>query len=114
MGRRLVLGVVAVVLAYGVGLLSAWMLNEDPCGWVGQETDRIDFVDRWLPPRTDCRITTAGGESRLVEGSSEVFLAMFALTLVLAGALLSGVALLLRAAAVAAACAAAFLVIFVI
>ena len=114
MPRRVLVVCVVVAIAYGVGWLSDAALNDDPCLLsYGRETDRHDYVQRWLPLRTDCRITTPSGASRIERGSSEVFLAMSGLTLVAGFALLSGVALAVRAAAVLAAAAAAFLVIFI-
>ena len=114
MARRVVVGVIVVAIAYGVGWMSDAVLYDDPCTFAyGRETDRYDHVQRWFPVRTDCRVTTANGASRIVSGSSDVFLAMFALTLVTALALVSGLALATRAAAVVAAGAAAFIVIFI-
>jgi hypothetical protein len=109
---RLGVWLLVIGLAYGVAWMSDAALG-DPCVEVGGETDRVDYVQRRLPPRTDCRVTSPGGETRLERGSAEVSVTMFALTLVLAGALLIPAALALRAAAALAACAAAFLVVFV-
>jgi integrase len=80
----------------------------------GGEIDRYDLVERWFPVRTDCRVTTPSGETRVEKGSSEVFIAMFALVLVVGLAFLSGIALAARAVAVVAAGAAAFLAIFIL
>jgi hypothetical protein len=110
---RLVAWLFAIVLAYGV----AWMSDAaigDPCLEAGRETDRLDYVQRWLPPRTDCRVTSRAGETRIEKGSSEVSLTMFALTLVLAAAVLSRVRIALRAGTALVACAAAVLVIFLV
>src|SRR3712207_9158033 len=93
MGRRVVLALGVVVVAYGVGWISDAVLFDDPCIFVGRETDRHDYVTRWFPVRTDCRVTTPSGASRIEPGSSDVFLAMFAFTLVAGFALLSGIAL---------------------
>ena len=109
---RLGVWLLVIALAYGVAWFSDAALG-DPCAEAGGETDSDDYVQRWLPPRTDCRITGAGGATRVEKGSAEVSLTMFALTLVLAAALLARAALALRAAAALAACAAAFLVVFV-
>src|SRR5688572_14328113 len=110
---RLGVWLIVIASAYGVAWLSDIALNEDPCAAVGRETDREELMQRWLPPHTDCRLTSRNGESRIVQGSVEVSLTMFALTLVLAAALLARAALALRAAAALAACAVAFLVVFV-
>ena len=110
---RLVAWLLAIAFAYGVAWMSDAALG-DPCLEAGSETDRVDYVQRWLPPRTDCRVTTRSGDSHVEKGSEEVSVTMFALTLVLAAALLSRIALALRAVTVLAACAAAFLVIFVV
>jgi hypothetical protein len=85
----------------------------DACVEAGGETDSVDYVQRWPPPRTDCRVTGTGGETHAEKESAEVSVTMFLLTLVLAAALLARAALALRAAAALAACAAAFLVVFV-
>jgi hypothetical protein len=115
MGRRAVLALIVVGIAYGVGWVSDAVLNDDPCiSAHARETDRTDPVARWFPARTDCRVTTRGGASRIERGSSEVFLAMFAFALVVGSALLSGLAVAIRAAAVVVAGAVAFLVIFVV
>jgi hypothetical protein len=115
MGRRAVLAVVVVGMAYGVGWIGDALLNDDPCASAyGREIDRYDYVQRWLPVRTDCRVTTPSGASRIEPGSSEVFLATFALALVAGFALLSGLALAIRATAVLAAGAVAFVVIFIV
>jgi hypothetical protein len=115
MPSRVIVFAVAVIAAYGVGLMSDWTLNDDPCiEHFADEDVRVEPVERWLPARTDCRITTASGVTRIERGSAEVFLSMFVLTLVAAMALLSGVALLARVAVVAAAGATAFAVIFII
>jgi hypothetical protein len=111
---RLGVWLLLIVVAYGVALMSDIALNQDPCGAFGQETDREDYVQRWLPPHTDCRLTSRDGGSRIVQGDTQVSLAMFALTLVLAAALLARGALALRALAALAACGVAFLVIFVV
>jgi hypothetical protein len=115
MGRRAVLGLIVVGIAYGVGWMSDAMLNDDPCiSANARENDRYDYVARWFPARTDCRVTTPSGASRIESGSSEVFLAMFALALVMGFALLSRLALAIRAAAALTAGAAAFFVIFIV
>jgi hypothetical protein len=115
MGRRIVVGLALVGIAYGVGWMSYALLTDDPCiSAYGREIDRYDYVPQWFPVRTDCRVTTPSGASRLESGSSEVFLAMFALTLVTGLAVLSHLALAIRAAAILAAGAAAFLVIFIV
>jgi hypothetical protein len=115
MGRRTLVGLALVGLAYGVGWMSDAVLNDDPCiSAYGREIDRYDYVQRWFPARTDCRVTAPSGASRLESGSSEIFLAMFALTLVAGLAVLSHLALAMRAAAILAAGAAAFLVIFIV
>jgi hypothetical protein len=95
--------------------MSDAVLNDDPCiSTYGREIDRYDYVQRWFPVRTDCQVTTPSGASRIESGTSDVFLAMFALALVAGFALLSRRALAIRAAAVLAAGAGAFLVIFVV
>jgi hypothetical protein len=115
MGRRAVLALLVVCIAYGVGWMSDVVLNDDPCVLTsGREIDRYDLVERWFPVRTDCRVTTPSGETRVEKGSSEVFIAMFALVLVVGLAFLSGIALAARAVAVVAAGAAAFLAIFIL
>jgi hypothetical protein len=77
--RWIVIAVLVLCVAYGVGWMSDAVLNDDPCiSAYGRETDRYDYVDRWFPARTDCRITAPSGASRIESGSSEVFLAMFA------------------------------------
>jgi hypothetical protein len=114
MGRRVVLALVVVGIAYGVGWMSDAALNDDPCSSASaRELDRYDYVERWLPVRTDCRVTTPSGASRIASGSSEVFVAMFALAVAAGFALLSRLALAIRAATVLAAGAAAFIVIFI-
>jgi hypothetical protein len=115
MGRRVVVASIVVAIAYGVGWLGSAVLNDDPCiSSQAREIDRYDHVSRWFPARTDCRVTTPSGASRIESGSSEVFLAMFAFALVVGFALLSELALAIRAAAVLIAGAVAFLVIFVV
>ena len=109
---RLGVWLLVIAFAYGVAWFSDVALG-DPCVEAGGETDRVDYVQRWLPPRTDCRVTTAGGETYTENGSAEVSVTMFLLTLVLAAALLIPAALALRVATALAACAAAFLVVFV-
>jgi hypothetical protein len=112
--RRFVLVVVMVGVAYGVGWMSDAVLNDDPCvGTYGREIDTYDAVRRWFPARTDCRVTTPAGLVRVQRGSSEVFLAMFALTLVAGLALSARIRLTWRAAVVVVACVGAFLVIFI-
>src|ERR1700754_197299 len=109
MGRRVVLALLVVGIAYGVGWVSDAVLNDDPCiAAHAREIDRYDSVARWLPARTDCRVTTPSGASRIEPGSSEVFLATFAFALVVGLALLSGLAVAIRAAAVLIAGVAAF------
>ena len=109
----MVLALVVVGMAYSVGWISDALLNDDPCASTyGREIDRYDYVQRWFPLRTDCRITTPSGASRTEPGTSEVFLAMFALALVTGFALLSSLALAIRATAVLATGAVAFVVIF--
>jgi hypothetical protein len=98
---------IVIGIAYGVGLMSDAVLNDDPCvSAYGPEIDRYDYIQRWFPVRTDCRVTTPAGASRIESGSSEVFLAMFGLTLVAGFALLSTLALAMRAAAILTAVAA--------
>ncbi len=109
MARRII---VVFLVAYAVGWLSAAALD-DPCVLVGGETDRVDHVERWFPVRTDCRVTTPAGATRIERGSSEVFLATFALTLVAGAALLIGARLAVRVALVLATAVAAFVVIFI-
>jgi hypothetical protein len=111
---RLGVWLLVVVVAYGVAWVSDIALNGDTCAASGRETDREDLVQRWVPPHSDCRLTGRDGESRIVQGDAQVSLAMFALTLVLAAALLARGALALRALTALAACGAAFLVIFVV
>jgi len=111
---RLGVWLLLIVVAYGVAFMGDITLNQDPCGGFGHETDREDYVQRWIPPHTDCRLTSENGESRIVQGDVQVSLAMFALTLVLAGLLLARGAFALRALAALAACGTAFLVIFVV
>ena len=115
MGRRVVLALIVVGIAYGVGWMSDAVLNDDPCiSAYAREIDRYDSVARWFPARTDCRVTTPSGASRIEPGSSEVFLAMFALALAVGFARLSRLASAIRVAAVLSAGAAAFLVIFIV
>ena len=109
---RLGVWLLVTALAYGVAWLGDAALG-DPCVEAGGETDSVDYVQRWLPPRTDCRVTSPGGGTHTEKGSAEVSVTMFLLTLVLAAALLARAALALRAAAALAACAVAFLVVFV-
>ncbi len=113
MGGRILVALVILATAYAVGWASAAVLD-DPCIGVGGETDRIDYVQRWFPARTDCRVVTPDGDARIERGSSEVFLAMFALTLVAGAALLVAARLALRLALVLAAAVAAFVVVFVL
>src|SRR5689334_16202538 len=114
MGRRVVLALAVVAIAYVVGWVGDAVLNDDPCASAyGRETDSYDYVQRWFPVRTDCRVMTPSGVSRIEQGSSEVFFAMFGLAVVAGFALLSSVALAIRATAVLATGAAAFVVIFV-
>jgi hypothetical protein len=111
---RVVLALIVVAIAYGVGWMSDATLN-DPCvGASGREIDRYDHVQRWFPVRTDCQVTQPSGATRIESGSSEVFLAMFPLALVAGFALLSRRDVALRAAAVLVAGLGAFLVIFVV
>ena len=106
---------IVVGAAYGVGWVSDAVLNDDPCiSADAREIDRHDAVARWFPARSDCRVTTPSGATRIERGSSEVFLAMFAFALVVGFALLSSLALATRVAAVLVAGAAAFLVIFIV
>lgn len=115
MGRRVVLALIVVGIAYGVGWMSDAVLNDDPCASApGREIDRYDYVQQWFPVRTDCQVTTPSGASRIESGTSDVFLAMFSLALVAGFVLLSRLAVAIRAAAVLAAGAGAFLVIFVV
>jgi hypothetical protein len=115
MDRRVVLALMVVGIAYGVGWMSDAVLNDDPCiSAYGREIDRYDYVAWWFPVHTDCRVTTPSGASRIESGSSEVFLAMFALVVVAGFALLSRLALAIRAAAILAAGAGAFVVIFIV
>ena len=86
-----------IAFAYGVAWFSDAALG-DPCVEAGGETDSVDYVQRRLPPRPDCRVTTPGGETHTEKGSAEVSVTMFLLTLVLAAALLIPAALALRAA----------------
>ena len=109
---RLGVWLLVIAVAYGVAWLGDAALG-DPCVEAGGETDSVDYVQRWLPPRTDCRVTSPGGEERIEKGSAEVSVTMFLLTLVLAAALLARAALAPRAAAALLACAVAFLVVFV-
>ena len=111
----MVLALVVVGMAYSVGWISDALLNDDPCASTyGREIDRYDYVQRWFPLRTDCRITTPSGASRTEPGTSKVFLAMFALALVTGFALLSSLALAIRATAVLATGVVAFVVIFIV
>jgi hypothetical protein len=110
---RLGVWLIVIAVAYGVAWSSDAALG-DPCVEAGGETDSVDYVQRWLPPRTDCRGTTTGGGTHVEKGSAEVSITMFALTLVLAAALLArGASLALRGAAALSASAVAFLVVFV-
>jgi hypothetical protein len=112
--RRVLIVVAVIGVAYGVGWMSDAVLN-DPCvSSHVREIDRYDYVEKWFPARTDCRVTTPSGASRIESGSSEVFLATFALTLVVGVALVSRAALAVRALGIIAAGAAAFLVIFIV
>ncbi len=113
--RRVAIAALLIGVAYGVGWMSQAALGDDPCLPAGvRETDRYDYVDRWLPPRTDCRVTTSSGDTKTASGSSEVFLVMFTLTLVVIAALISGASVAARASMILATGAAAFLVIFVL
>src|SRR5688572_22748936 len=113
--RRVVLAVVVLGVAYAVGWMSDAVLAEDSCiGSYGREEDDHAVAYRWLPPRGDCVVTAPSGETRVDRGSSEVFWAMFGLTLVVALAFLATMALALRVAAVVAGCVAAFVVIFIV
>ena len=109
---RLGVWLIVIAFAYGVAWLSDAALG-DPCVEAGGETDRVDYVQRWLPPRTDCRVTGQSGRTHTEKGSAEVSVTMFVLTLVLAAAVLARAALALRVATAFAACVAAFLVVFV-
>jgi hypothetical protein len=111
---RIVITSVVLVLAYGAGWIANAALNDDPCIEHGRETDRTDYVERWFPVRTDCRITTRSGATRIREGSSEAFWVGFALTLFVALALMSAVALAIRVLAILAAGTVAFLLIFIV
>ena len=111
--RRSLIAVLVLGVAYGAGWMSNAFLN-DPCVYGLRETERVEYVERWFPARTDCRVITPSGATRIESGSSEVFLAAFALTLVVGLALMSRAALAARAAAMLAAGAAAFLVIFIV
>lgn len=112
--RRLWRVIVLVAVAYGVGFSSDGFLNDDPCsGVMLRELDSYESIPRWFPVRTDCRITTPGGVVTVTRGSSEVFWAMFTLTLVSGLVLLASIGLAFRLAVVAIAAIAALLVIFV-
>jgi hypothetical protein len=111
--RRSLIAVLLLGVAYGVGWLSDAFLN-DPCVSSVRETEQVEYVERWFPARTDCRVISPSGATRIESGSSEVFLATFALTLVVGLALMSRAALKARAAAMVTAGAAAFLVIFIV
>jgi hypothetical protein len=112
--RRLIMLVAALAVAYGVGLMSDWVLNGDPCiEFYADDSDQVDPVQGWLPVRTDCRITNASGAIRVERGSAEVFLSMFALMLVATYALVSRLAVVIRLVLLGAAGVAAFLVIFI-
>ncbi len=102
-----------IALAYGVAWMSDAALG-DPCLLAGDETDRVDYVQRWLPAahglpgherrrRDAAREGLGGGLGDDVRCSP----------LLLAAALLSRAGLALRAAAALTACVAAFVVIFV-
>jgi len=113
--RRVVLVMVTIGVAYAVGWMSDVMLNDAPClGPHAREGDAYDYLQRWFPARTDCRVTTRDGSVYVERGSSEVFLTMFALTLIVALALVATIRLAWRAAMVLVACVAALLVIFLI
>jgi hypothetical protein len=112
--QRLVVVVVALVVAYGVGWVSDAALNDDPCiGAVGLETDSYEDVYRWFPVRTDCRVTTASGAVTVTNGSPRVFWAMFAATFVALIALLVSIKLVWKLSVVVVAAVAAFVVIFI-
>ena len=101
MRRRPALLVLAVPLAYAAAWLGSAFLD-DPCFLAGGERDRIDYLQRWLPPHVDCRITEPGGATRIEQGSAETFLALFGLALVLAAALIAPHAALIAPHAAAA------------
>jgi hypothetical protein len=110
-GAALVL--LGLALAYAVGWASKTALNDDPCIEAQvQERDRVEYVERWIPVRYDCRVTSPTGVSRVEEGSSETFLVMFGLTLLVAGALASHRRRLTRAAVVVIGCLLAVFAIF--
>ena len=112
--KRVLIATAFLAGAYAVGWASDAFLNDDPCIDAGvMELDRVEYVERWFPARTDCRITSPSGTVRLERGSPEVFLSMSGLTLVAALALLADIGLRWRAALVALAATAAFVVIFV-
>jgi hypothetical protein len=90
MRKDVVLVLLGLALAYAVGWVSEAALNDHPCIEAqAQERDRVEYVERWLPVRTDCRVTSPSGVSRVEQGGSETFLVMFGLTLLVAGALAS-------------------------
>jgi hypothetical protein len=102
-----------VALAYAVGWASETALNDDPCIEAHvQERDRVEYLERWMPVRNDCRVTSPSGVSRVEEGSAETFLVMFGLTLLVVGALASHGPRLTRAAVVAIGCLLAVFAIF--
>jgi hypothetical protein len=113
--RGLIVAALVVCVAYGVGWATSAALDDDPCiAAHGGETDRYEYVERWFPVRTDCRVTTPSGASHVERGSSEVFLAMFGLTLVVGLALVTSIALIVRVTAVVVTAAAAFVVILIV
>jgi hypothetical protein len=98
MRTRLGLILLAVTFAYAAGWLRDAFLHDDPClGARVRELDRVDYVDHWLPPRVDCRITRPDGTTLVDKGSSETFFALFALGLIVFAALIVHGARWLRA-----------------
>ncbi len=75
--RRLLPILVVVAVAYVVGWLGQGVLVDDPCIGLGEERGSVDYVDRWVPPRTDCRVTGPDGSVQLDAGSAEIFLVLF-------------------------------------
>jgi hypothetical protein len=102
--RRVLLVLVVIVGAYAVGWASDAVLNDDPCVTAaGSETDSYEVVHHWLPVRADCRVTGPRGVVAVERGSADVFLAMFAVTLIGGLALLATISVVWRVLAVVAA-----------
>lgn len=108
----MILVLLAVVAAYAAGWTADAWLNDEACIGIGRETDRIEYVVRRFPARTDCRVTSASGAVVIHRGSPEVFWAASIATLVSFLALLAAIGLAWRAIVVVLACLVALAVIF--